>query len=808
MTDAVQTHGLHRWKGNVTAALSAFVLAVAALAGCGAETGSPGGSDSPLILSTGPRFGVYHQVSEDLQGAVNRGTLPVDVTLSPSNGSAENLRRLEGGLTDWAILQRDVAVDAYFRATDPFQDLRVLFPLFPEAIQILIHSDQVSSGGVPRGLAELVERLRGGEIDRIAVGPPGSGSNQTLKNILALYGVARDSDVYMEAPYDSCYSAFGAGEVDALGVVVAFPFPSFEWSAGDIRMVSMTPEDVSRITGHVRDLDAVRIPGDTYPYASERVLTVGTWALLVGRMRPGRSMLDGGTGEQLLRTVARAAGSGRYPALEPVRRALEGRGGFRVDSGGADWALRTSSTMDREAFFRGLPVHEQVEEQFPGTAPWMLWVLALAAGAGGWLAFASLSGGRRRGSSKFLRYDDLRQYWLRYKHYGYGLAILVLVYLLVPNLILHFERQFAAQHQVLSPFQNLGMFEVLRWLIVFSVTGYSGGMFPVSPVAEIATTATMPLTWAGVAMAVFLEFLFVQRRKRRRSGMEPVDFEDHVLICGWNEQVPELIEKTIKAGDEFLRGESTRIVVLDSRFREPLEGSESLQRLHRRHELEFIDGEAKDRSALDMANAAEARTIMLVAEERTTEADERTLLRALTISRHCKEVHGAHALDNIYIVAEVNDEGIRDALLKADVNEVVCGPDVTENVLVQSSFNHGLSEILTELLNYNSANEFYLIDADRYDFLVGETFDGALHQLREHDVLLVAIKVGFQNGEGRLIDRERIEENLEEFGLDRQIITNPIYEGESEYRIREEDQLFVLAEDEHSIEEELVQATA
>lgn len=82
-----------------------------------------------------------------------------------------------------------------------------------------------------------------------------------------------------------------------------------------------------------------------------------------------------------------------------------------------------------------------------------------------------------------------------------------------------------------------------------------------------------------------------------------------------------------------------------------------------------------------------------------------------------------------------------------------------------------------------------------------------MRELREHEVLLVAIKVGFQNGDGRLIDRERIERNLDELGLDRQIITNPIYEGESEYRIRAEDHLFVLAENAHSIEENLAPVT-
>lgn len=781
---------------------------ILSVSGCGSADSESANGEAPLILSTGPRFGVYHQVAEDLRTAVNDDSIGLDLTLSPSNGSGENLQRLEEGLTDWAILQRDVAVDAYFRSENPFRDMRVLLPLFPESIQILVHSDQVSSGGTPTGLQELVERLRSGEIERIGVGPPGSGSNQTMKNILALYGVARDSDVYMEAPYDSCYSAFGAGSVDAIGVMVAFPFGAFDWEATDIRMVSMIPEDIARISGHLRDLDAVRIPQQTYSYAKREILTVGTWALLVGRMRPGRSMLDGASGEALLRVVARAAGSERFPALTPIAEAFRSSGGFRVDSIGGNWTLRSSTAVDRARFFRGLPIHEEIEEQLPGEIPtWLLWLVSVSVAL--FLAAGTIHHlrGDHHHLPDFLQYDDLRQYWLRYRHYLYGLAILLLVYVLVPNVILHFEREFAETHQVVSPFQNLGMLSALRWLVVLSVTGYTGGMFPVSPTAEIAATATMPLTWAGLGVAVVFEFYFIQRRKRRRSGMEPVDFENHVLICGWNDRVPKLVDKSIQAGEEFLRDDRARIVVLDSRFREPLENSPELKRLHRRHELEFIDGDAKDRRALDMANASEAKTIILVAEDRSTDADEKTLLRALTISRHCREKHDQHALDNIYIVAEVNDDQIREALFKADVNEVVCGPDVTENVLIQSTFNHGLSEILEELLNYNSANEFYLIDADRYEFLVGKRFDEALQTLREHDVLLVAIKIRFMENGTELIDQERIEKRLEDFSLDRQIITNPIYEGESAYRIREEDQLFVLAEDEHSIAENLASVT-
>lgn len=286
--------------------------------------------------------------------------------------------------------------------------------------------------------------------------------------------------------------------------------------------------------------------------------------------------------------------------------------------------------------------------------------------------------------------------------------------------------------------------------------------------------------------------------------MEPVDFEGHVVICGWNDRVPSLIRKTVAAGGEFLDDRRGRgLVVLDDRFKPSLEASRDLQKLHAREGLDFVAGDAKNRSHLEMANVSKASTIILVAEDRSDEADERTLLRALTISRHCREVADQPTLDNIYIVAEVNDRELRGSLLEADVNEVICGPDFTENVLVQSTYNHGLSEILEELLSYNAANEFYLISADRYSFLLGKTFDEALRELREHQILLTGIKVVFRENGQELIDRDRIDERLAAANLERQIITNPIYEGEAEYRISEHDQLFVLARDEQSIEEAL-----
>ena len=113
-------------------------------------------------------------------------------------------------------------------------------------------------------------------------------------------------------------------------------------------------------------------------------------------------------------------------------------------------------------------------------------------------------------------------------------------------------------------------------------------------------------------------------------------------------------------------------------------------------ELEFIAGDPKNMEALSSANVEKANAVILLAEDRSQEADERTLLRALAISRYCRQFNGQEMLDSIYIIAEINDPQFEDDLLQSDVNEVVCSSEMMEDVILQSSLNHGISEILNE----------------------------------------------------------------------------------------------------------------
>jgi hypothetical protein len=187
----------------------------------------------------------------------------------------------------------------------------------------------------------------------------------------------------------------------------------------------------------------------------------------------------------------------------------------------------------------------------------------------------------------------------------------------------------------------------------------------------------------------------------------------------------------------------------------------------------------------------------LVCEDKTNTADERTLLRALAISKYCRKISEDVSIDSIYMIAEINNPDLQDILRNADVNEVVCSSTISEDVLIASTYNHGISDALDKLLSYNEWNEFYLIDVNGSDKLIEKTYDEVLLFLRTIGVLLVGIKVVIKDESGvEIVDREQVFFELAKEGLNRQVLTNPNTTVEKKYRIKAEDKLLVIATDE------------
>jgi hypothetical protein len=153
--------------------------------------------------------------------------------------------------------------------------------------------------------------------------------------------------------------------------------------------------------------------------------------------------------------------------------------------------------------------------------------------------------------------------------------------------------------------------------------------------------------------------------------------------------------------------------------------------------------------------------------------------------------------DRAYMIAEINNEDFRESLIDAGVNEIVVAGNYRKAIMKQSLFNHGISKVIDEIMQYNEYNEFYKIDLSLPEnkHLVGKTFDELLVALRKHGILLIGVHIVFHDeNDNIIIDRSVIQQLLEkEEKVTRDIIVNPVDETERNRPVDGDDHLIVLA---------------
>src|SRR5271166_2717210 len=131
-------------------------------------------------VGTGALNGVYYPIGGAICAIVNDHIRATGVRCSPETtpGSVYNADALRSGELEFAIVQSDVAFDAYNRkggpSDNPFRELRSVLALHPELVTL------VGRGGIHE-ISDLVGK-------RINVGPEGSGSRRTWETLQQALG--------------------------------------------------------------------------------------------------------------------------------------------------------------------------------------------------------------------------------------------------------------------------------------------------------------------------------------------------------------------------------------------------------------------------------------------------------------------------------------------------------------------------------------------------------------------------------------------------------------------------------------------
>ncbi|WP_196216780.1 TAXI family TRAP transporter solute-binding subunit [Paracoccus shanxieyensis] len=230
-------------------------------------------------LGSGDVSGSYYAAATALCDATNRverGHLRCSPEATP--GSIYNLSALRNGQLDFALVQSDVqhmamTADGPFKTAPPFNDLRSVTSLYPEALTILAR---------PGARILSLKGLLGKRVD---IGLPASGRQATALRLFDALGYDRnDFMALLELSAGSGLDELCAGRIDAMVLITGHPNAGVARAISecDARLVTVSGPDIRAFLEANPDYVYASIPRGLYGKKG-RAMTFAVMATLVTR---------------------------------------------------------------------------------------------------------------------------------------------------------------------------------------------------------------------------------------------------------------------------------------------------------------------------------------------------------------------------------------------------------------------------------------------------------------------------------------------------------------------------------------------
>jgi len=247
-----------------------LLSAVLVFAACDGE----GGGGDRLIMATGGVAGTYYPFGGAMSTVINNHT-DLNITITSSGASADNIQQIAAGDAQIAIVQNDVMGYAFTGTEiwtgDPVTNIATLMSLYPETVQIVVLADSD---------IHSVTDLAG---QRVSVGALGSGVAANANQVLTAYGMTTEDFTRFDLNFADSASAMQDLNLDAFFVTAATPNTAvreLEYSR-DLRLIPISEAAIqSMMTAHpffVR----VTVTDADYDFITTPIETVAVQATLI-----------------------------------------------------------------------------------------------------------------------------------------------------------------------------------------------------------------------------------------------------------------------------------------------------------------------------------------------------------------------------------------------------------------------------------------------------------------------------------------------------------------------------------------------
>ena len=237
---------------KIVKAAALLICTAFVLAGCSKN------AKKDYILATGGTGGTYYPFGGAIANIWNTKIENMNVTAQATGASAENLRLINKGEAEYAIVQNDVMDYAYngkdLFAGEKLENIMTIGTLYPEVVQIAVSKDS--------GIKSVAD-FRG---KRISVGDAGSGVEFNAKQILEGYGLTFDDIKKSNLSFKESAEGIQNGTLDGCFVTAGVPNAALQELAFSAGLVLVPVDSVAaeKICKKYNYYTVTSIPGGTY----------------------------------------------------------------------------------------------------------------------------------------------------------------------------------------------------------------------------------------------------------------------------------------------------------------------------------------------------------------------------------------------------------------------------------------------------------------------------------------------------------------------------------------------------------------
>ena len=226
-----------------------------------------------VSLATATPGGGFPLFGDNAAAVINETDPSLKVVTQNTAGSGENIKLLEQGKVDTALVAGEPAYEAFSGIGRAPSNLLIIAAIYSNPGMFAVRGDSQA-----KSVSDLVGK-------RIAWGTRASGLTLLGKYIMDGLGRDRDKDfdpVFLEKAGDGPVMV-ADGSVAALwGGGIGWPgFTAISKAGG--RFIGLTPEEIKLVTAKHNFLKPIVVPAGSYEGQKEDVTSVGSWSYILAR---------------------------------------------------------------------------------------------------------------------------------------------------------------------------------------------------------------------------------------------------------------------------------------------------------------------------------------------------------------------------------------------------------------------------------------------------------------------------------------------------------------------------------------------